>query len=117
LTGFRGVGHCKNMSSRWLAYLSLILALLLTQQGAVLHALSHVPGQVPAHSHADDKQLPHNPACEKCVAYAAFGGALGSKPLFITAPLLAAIFVAMPFIAFAPAFLRAYPARAPPFPF
>lgn len=60
--------------------LSLLLAftLLFAQQGAAIHALSHLTETLPNHSQ-QDKQLPHSPACDKCVVYAGMGSALASS--------------------------------------
>lgn len=49
----------------WLAFL-----LLFAQQGAATHALSHLAEHRPAQQ---EKQLPHSPACDKCVVYAGIG--------------------------------------------
>ncbi|GAB4123244.1 MAG: hypothetical protein Fur0040_04470 [Sideroxydans sp.] len=64
------------MSRRLLVFLLLACALLFVQQGALLHGLSHTL--------AEQKQsLPHDQACELCVAYAQVGSAVGSSPLQI----------------------------------
>lgn len=56
-----------------------MLALLvgLGQQGAAVHAFSHLADN-PASQHQPDKS-PHGSTCDKCIAYAALGSALGSR--------------------------------------
>jgi hypothetical protein len=67
------------MGWRALLYVWFAFALLLAQQGGAAHALSHLSEQLPAHSRqqGQDKQLPHSPACDKCVVYAGVGNAIG----------------------------------------
>src|SRR5512143_2785999 len=60
----------------------LAFALLFAQQGAALHALSHL-AEPPAGQSQQDKHVPHSPACEKCVVYAGIGGAVASGALDI----------------------------------
>lgn len=92
----------------WLAFL-----LLFAQQGAMLHALSHVPGPVPAQSQPD-KQLPHSQACDKCVVYGQLAGSVAATPLVILGPHTAVAFqAALPATHF-PFFFPAYSSRAPP---
>ncbi|MDD5404784.1 MAG: hypothetical protein PHZ14_09660 [Sulfuricella sp.] len=74
--------------SRPLLFLLLAFALLFAQQGAVVHALSHLAGPQPSHSQ-QDKHLPHSPACEKCVAYAGIGSAVAATGLSLPTPALA----------------------------
>lgn len=95
--------------------LLLALVLLFAQQGAALHALSHLAERLPEQSR-QDKQLPHSPACDKCVVYAEVEGALasGGMPLpFVAAPAFVA--ATMP-AARLSCLDRAYHARAPPLP-
>lgn len=66
--------------SRPLLFLLLAFALLFAQQGAAVHAVSHLAGSMPGHSQ-QDKQLPHSPACEKCVVYAGVGSAVAASGL------------------------------------
>ncbi len=99
--------------SRLLPFLLLALTLLFAQQGAAMHALSHLGEALPAHSQ-QDKKLPHSPACDKCVVYAGVGGAVAASKLVIPSatvhvPPVAAIQPALPS---QPA--RPYQARAPP---
>lgn len=58
---------------RWLSLILLAAALVMGQQGAAVHALSHI-GE--ALGSQQDKQAPHNGACDQCVAYADLGSAL-----------------------------------------
>jgi hypothetical protein len=88
------------------------LALLLAQQGALAHSVSHfLSNQAPSQQ---DKTLPHSKVCDKCVAYAGVSGALHSdSPVILLhdadAGLFASIahsFLSLPFLAFS--------SRAPP---
>lgn len=99
--------------TRLLPFLLLAFALLFAQQGAAIHALSHLNGPQSNHSQ-QDKQLPHSPACDKCVVYAGVGAALASGAMAIPAaaaptPRLA---ITPPVPLTQPA--RLYHARAPP---
>jgi hypothetical protein len=62
----------------WLAFL-----LLLAQQGAAVHALSHLADSRPAQQ---EKHLPHSPACDKCVVYASIGHGAASAPVVFALP-------------------------------
>lgn len=101
------------MNSRLLLSLWLAFALLFAQQGAVLHALSHLADGVPAQSQ-QEKHLPHSPACDKCVAYAGIGGATPSSPPVFTIPETTVTLAAALFLLFFSAPLRTYLSRAPP---
>ena len=62
------------MLNRVVSTVLLALALLLAQQGAVWHSLSHLraaPSQ-------QDKQLPHSETCAQCMAFAHIGAAAAS---------------------------------------
>lgn len=99
--------------SRKLLFLLLAFALLFAQQGAAIHALSHLSEPLPNHSQ-QDKHLPHSPACDKCVVYAGIGSAVAASKLIIPSDTLHAL----PVAAIQPALLsqptRLYLARAPP---
>lgn len=101
--------------SRLLPFLLLAFALLFAQQGAAVHALSHLAEPLPAQSQ-QDKQLPHSPACDKCVVYAGVGSALASSGLNIPSAAVHAQYIATtpPALLSQPA--RLYHARAPPVP-
>jgi hypothetical protein len=92
----------------WLAFL-----LLFAQQGAMLHALSHVPGPTPTQSQPD-KQLPHSQACDKCVVYGQLAGSVAAAPLVIFEQQAAVALVAVLVATYFPLFFRAYSSRAPP---
>jgi len=64
------------MLRRLLLVLSLAFLFGLAQQGAAVHAISHL-ADWPEHTH-QDKDSPHAPVCEKCVVYAQLGNAVGS---------------------------------------
>lgn len=96
-----------------LLFLLLAFTLLFAQQGAVIHALSHLSEPLPTQSQ-QDKQLPHSPACDKCVVYAGVSTALASSELSF-----AATADQVPYLAATPPALlsqpaRLYRARAPP---
>lgn len=95
----------------WLLY--LIVTLLAFQQGAAVHALSHLAENT--HAQAEQEEhLPHSPACEECMVYATIGGAITASSLtFQDAPGVVFGVVGGLFLAFfAP--LSAYRSRAPP---
>lgn len=101
------------MRSRLPLFLLLVLALLFAQQGAALHALSHLSEPLPNHSQ-QDKQLPHSPVCDKCVVYAGVGSALTASALAIPGAV-----AQIPHLATTPSapqsrHVRLYHARAPP---
>lgn len=101
------------MRSRLILFVCLAFSLLFAQQGAALHALSHLADSVPTQSQ-QEKHLPNSPVCDKCIAYTGIGSAAPfSPPVFATqetATILAAAF----FLLFFSAPLRTYLSRAPP---
>ena len=103
----------EKMKSRWLLHLCLALALLFAQQGAALHALSHLAENLPSQSE-QEKHLPHSPACDKCVVYAGMGSAAASvAPSFDLREIGKSFFYAL----FSPVFSKPqhyYSSRAPP---
>ena len=101
------------MNSRLLLSLWLAFALLFAQQGAALHALSHLADSVPAQSQ-QEKHLPHSPACDKCVVYAGIGSAAPSSPPAFFAEETTVILAAALFLLFFPASFYSYLSRAPP---
>ena len=101
------------MKLRLLFSLWLALALLFAQQGAALHALSHLADGVPEHSQ-QEKHLPHSPACDKCVAYAGVGSAAFSVPFTFEGQIIAGILAAVIFLLIFSTPLRVYLSRAPP---
>lgn len=92
----------------WLAFL-----LLFAQQGAALHALSHLADGRAGQSQ-QEKQLPHSPACDKCVVYAGVASAVASSASPFTVPGAVPVFVAITFLLFLSAPLRPYYSRGPP---
>jgi len=101
------------MNSRLLLSLWLAFTLLFAQQGAVLHALSHLAEGTPAQSQ-QEKHLPHSPACDKCVVYAGIGSAASSAPLaFCVQQAAGVLATAVIFLVF-PTPLHLYRSRAPP---
>jgi len=69
------------VSSRFMLRVVLAVLLVLGQQGATLHELSHRFEDLSAQG---DKGTPHTDLCEKCVAFAGFAAALGSAPIVAT---------------------------------
>lgn len=99
--------------SRQLLFLLLAFTLLFAQQGAAIHALSHL-GEALASQSQQDKHLPHSPACDKCVVYAGAGSAVAASSLNIPAGTLhfRHIAASQPPLLSQP--VRLYLARAPP---
>jgi hypothetical protein len=91
-------------------FLLLALTLLFTQQGAAVHALSHLSERLSQ----QDKQLPHTPACDKCVVYAGAGAALAPSALAIPAVAAQTRHPALTRPALLSRMARPYHARAPP---
>lgn len=100
--------------SRLLVFLLLAFALLFAQQGAAVHALSHLAELLPGHSQ-QDKQLPHSPACEKCVVYAGVGSAVAASGLNLPPAAVAAAHLEFETSGRLPHSVRHYLSRAPPF--
>ena len=101
------------MNSRLLFSLWLAFALLFAQQGAALHALSHLADSVPAQSQ-QEKHLPHSSACDKCVVYAGIGSAAAPSPPVFATQKTTVILAAAFFLLFFSLSLRTYLSRAPP---
>ncbi|BCB25208.1 hypothetical protein SKTS_00940 [Sulfurimicrobium lacus] len=99
--------------ARLLSFLLLAFALLFAQQGAAMHALSHLTEPLPGHSQ-QDKQLPHSPACEKCVAYAGVGSAVAVSGLSLPPAAVAATLLEFEPGCRLPQSVRHYYSRAPP---
>lgn len=103
----------EKMRSRLILFACLAFTLLFAQQGAALHALSHFADGVPVQSQ-QEKQLPHSPACDKCVFYAGIGSAAPSSPPVFAAQQATVILAAVLFLLFFSAPLYSYLSRAPP---
>jgi len=101
------------MRFRLILFVCLAFALLVAQQGAALHALSHFADGVPGQSQ-QGKHLPHSPACDKCVVYADIGSAAASSPPIFAAPETLFIPVAVLSLLFPSSPLYSYRSRAPP---
>jgi hypothetical protein len=100
---------------RPVAIVLLAFLVLLAQEGAAVHPLSHLSEPLPASAGHPGKHLPHSPFCERCVAFAQVGGVLPSVPVVIE-PQRA---VAVPVSPTAPRIIvcrlrRPYLSRAPP---
>jgi hypothetical protein len=92
-------------------HLLLAFVLLLGQQAAFAHAVTHL-GSAPA---SQDKQLPHGKACDQCVQGAQLGAALldgGSQPAWSGAPENCVAFFANSVCL--PRLLPSFHSRAPP---
>lgn len=89
------------MLARFAKSLFLAFVLLFAQQAGWVHAASHLASdRAPA-----EKQLPHSPACEQCVAHAPLGAGLVSQPPIlgvaaavpVPAACVASVFVPRPY--------------------
>lgn len=96
-------------------FLILTLSLLfgLGQQGAAVHALSHV-ADWQGTPQQEDKSTPHNQVCDKCLTYAELAGAVGTGSPFLPAADVRHVLVDHRRYAAASFALPAYSARAPP---
>jgi hypothetical protein len=90
----------------WLAFF-----LLFAQQGAATHALSHLTEHRPAQQ---EKQLPHSPACDKCVVYAGVGAGAASATATFELPSAGVEPGLLPAPAFRSETPSHYRSRAPP---
>ncbi len=90
-------------------YLLLMIALLFTQLGGLVHGISHTLEQ-----HKQDQSHAHEKLCDLCAAYAQVGNALGSSPVVFAAGKLEVIFAASLIAPVFPAALFAFSARGPP---
>lgn len=96
-------------------FLTITLALLfgLGQQGAAVHALSHVADWQDA-PQQEDKGTPHNQVCDKCLVYAELAGAVGAGSPFLPAADVRHVLADHRRYAAESFALHAYSARAPP---
>ena len=98
------------MKLRLYSYGALAALLLITQQGALLHAFAHAPSNIPPH----ERQLPHSKVCDKCLAYAGISGALHSDyPNIPSDGASGGIFVSIAWSVHSLSFF-AFSSRAPP---
>ena len=87
----------------------LILLLLLAQQAAYAHAISHLGKQPPA-----KEQLAHSKLCDKCVSFEKISGvAPASVPAFVSLDLIFAQPLHADYL-FSPRTVAAFHSRAPP---
>jgi hypothetical protein len=99
----------RSVIAHWL----LALSLLLSQQLAAVHAVSHIGGAL-AHT-TQEKQLPADQACAQCLAFASIGSALTGHPLaFAGNGVGDAIDISVPHNRARPDAFRAFQSRAPP---
>jgi hypothetical protein len=105
--------YFNKMIPRRLLHLAIAFALLFAQQGAALHALSHLADGATTHSE-QEKHLPHAPVCDKCVAYAAMGSAATSSPPALDGQKAVGALAAIIPVPFFTSALQAYRSRAPP---
>lgn len=90
---------------------ALILAWVLGQQGALLHSVSHLPGNPPVQQ---EKHVPDSKACDKCITYAKLGGALQATPNVFEPVAFEAAPVSASTDFLSSALIPAFSARAPP---
>lgn len=95
-------------------FLIFTLALLfgLGQQGAVMHAFSHL-ADAQQHDRQQDKSH-HSSTCDKCVVYAELGSAIGSMPFALPAIPQAFQPHPAPVLRSRSVLYQPYSARAPP---
>ena len=70
---------------RLLSYL-LPFLLLLAQQGASVHELSHYGEAALKQGHSSHQQIPKNKSCERCLVFAQIAGAVHSEAPRIATP-------------------------------
>jgi len=82
LTAAKALVHTAAMHRRALLHAGFALLLVFTQVDAVVHVVSHL-ADAGTRSSPPHKQLPHSQVCEKCLAFAAIGGAMPATPLSV----------------------------------
>jgi hypothetical protein len=96
-----------------IAHCLLALLLLLSQQLAAMHAVSHI-ADARAHS-SQEKQLPVDQACAQCLAFAQIGSALtGHAFVFADNSIDDAVRIAAPHQRVRAESFNAFRSRAPP---
>ena len=89
----------------------LIIALLFSQTGGLIHGISHT---IEEQSH--DQSLPHDKLCDLCEAYTQLGSALGSHIIqFVAIELQTTLTVATFNTVVTTDHFTAYASRAPPY--
>ncbi|TCV85141.1 hypothetical protein [Sulfurirhabdus autotrophica] len=76
------------MRARFIFHIWLVFLLLFAQGSALAHSISHFSEPLPFQSKSD-KQLPHGPACDKCMFYADMAGAIPAMASLLPVPQLA----------------------------
>jgi hypothetical protein len=73
----------RSLIVRWLLALLLLVSLLMSQQLAVVHAVSHIADARPHTSQhkQQNKQLPAEQSCAQCLAFAQIDSALTGSAL------------------------------------
>ena len=88
----------------------LILLVLLAQQAAYAHSISHLGKEDPA-----KEQLAHSKLCDKCVSFEKIAGAAPtSAPVLVSLNLICAHPLPVDYV-FSPRTVAAFHSRAPPF--
>ena len=116
--GLRSPGARNNIVSAlthkgWVSSLNILVALslLIAQQAAYTHALSHFDHRAPS---TENKQLPHSKACERCGLAAQLGtGLLSHSAAFLSVATYACTTLHLS-RAFHPTAPRRFLSRAPP---
>ena len=102
------------MRARLIFHIWLVFVLLFAQGNALAHSIAHFSEPAPFQSQ-NGKQLPHGPACDKCVVYADMAGALPAIASWLPGALLDAIPGSLLYVSFVSVADCFYSSRAPPF--
>lgn len=94
-------------------WLLLSLLLVIAQQGAVAHEISHYVDYL-NQSQQNDKQSPADKLCEKCLAFAQIAGAVHAEPPVLALPALTYDYTPVAPVAVIAAEAPAYRSRGPP---
>ena len=103
----------KSSSSRQFVFVLLAFLLAFAQQAGIAHALSHVQT---AQRTQQEKHLPAEKACDKCLAFASLDGVAQSGDAKTPAPPSYDVFVPTDAKLVAVAVVTPYLTRAPPRP-
>lgn len=101
------------MRARFIFHIWLVFLLLFAQGSALAHSISHFSEPLPFQSKSD-KQLPHGPACDKCMFYADMAGSIPVIAGSIAVPSLDSNPDFLQFESFASVVHSFYSSRAPP---
>ena len=101
------------MLRRLFLVLTLVTAFALGQQGAAVHAISHIADE--QEQSQQQKHLPHSQSCEKCAAYAQLGSAVGVEHQLLLSKAEQQIIAPEHGAHHASLHTSPYAARAPPF--